>query len=308
MNNENFIVNILDDIFGNHRSHYSHKSQITYDCPVCSYDIKKLEHGDGKGNLEINYEKFVYQCWVCSETHNTKGSLLKLVNKYGSESQIKKIKLYVPDEILQEVKTYESILLPKEFISFSNATEGLKKTHFYKQAYNYLKIRNVSDELIKENKIGFCYEGKYANRIVIPSFNSKGILNYFVCRSYENKPKLKYLNPIQSKEEIIWNESNINWKKTVYLVEGPFDSIFVPNSIALLGKRISENLFKKLYQKAKDIVIILDGDAYEDSVKLFEKLNGGKLLGKVSIIILPKDKDIADLKGEFSDLERIKLY
>lgn len=305
--NEN-IISILDDVLGKHRKHYSHKSQITYDCPVCSYEIKNLDEGDGKGNLEINYNLFVYNCWSCGYSHNTKGSLLKLIKKYGSEVQYKRLLLFTPEDVTKDIIKYEQIKLPSEYISFLNCSDGFKKTHFYKQAYNYLLKRNITDEIINNHGIGFCYEGKYSNRIIIPSFNSEGVLNYFVGRSYENKPTLKYLNPKQLKDEIIWNESNIDWNKTVYLVEGPFDSLFVNNSIALLGKKLSDKLFNLLYNKATEIVIILDGDAYCDSVKLFEKLNGGRLLNKVSLIVLPKDKDIADLKGEINNYEKIKLY
>ena len=55
------IVEILEGILGQPRKHYKDKSQISFDCPVCSYDIKGLEKGDGKGNLEINYESNVYK-------------------------------------------------------------------------------------------------------------------------------------------------------------------------------------------------------------------------------------------------------
>ena len=87
------IVEILEGILGEPRKHYKDKSQISFDCPVCSYDIKGLEKGDGKGNLEINYESNVYKCWACSETNNTHGSVYKLVKQYGTKSDLKKYKL-----------------------------------------------------------------------------------------------------------------------------------------------------------------------------------------------------------------------
>ena len=48
------IVEILEDFLGKSHKHYKDKSQISFDCPVCS-DIKGLERGDGKGNLEVNF-------------------------------------------------------------------------------------------------------------------------------------------------------------------------------------------------------------------------------------------------------------
>jgi len=71
------------------------------------------------------------------------------------------------------------------------------------------------------------------------------------------------------------------------------------NSICLLGKYINENLWEKLYTKAKkNIIVCLDGDAYFDAKKLFEKLNGGVLYNRVKLVKLPKDKDVCDLRGD----------
>ena len=72
------IVEILEDFLGDYKKHYKDKCQISFDCPVCSYDIKGLDKGDGKGNLEVNYFKGVYKCWSCSETHSTHGYINKL--------------------------------------------------------------------------------------------------------------------------------------------------------------------------------------------------------------------------------------
>jgi hypothetical protein len=62
-----------------------------------------------------------------------------------------------------------------------------------------------------------------------------------------------------------------------------------------------------LYEKAKQITIVLDGDAWEDAVNLFHKINTGKLFGKIWVVKLPTDKDIADLKGDFTNLTKIQL-
>ena len=78
------IIEILEDILGEHRGHNDVRGQMSFDCPVCSYDIKGLDVGDGKGNLEVNYKDEVYKCWVCSETHETHGTIYKLIKKFVS--------------------------------------------------------------------------------------------------------------------------------------------------------------------------------------------------------------------------------
>ena len=58
---------------------------------------------------------------------------------------------------------------------------------------------------------------------------------------------------------------------------------------------------EKLYENAKKIVIVLDPDAWDDAERLYHRVNCGKLMGKVWIVKLEGDKDIADLKGDLSE-------
>lgn len=295
------VFEILEDIFGNYKLHNEGKGQVSFDCPVCSYEIKGLDKGDGKGNLEINYKSNVYKCWSCAESHETHGSLYSLIKKYGTPKHLKKYQLLKPEENEDGYKrTYKKVRLPKEFIPFKNVSLGLKLTPHYKQAINYIKSRNITDEMLFRYNIGFCYQGPYENRIIIPSYNEYNELNYFIARSYLTKTKLKYKNPEAQKELIIFNEHLINWDEPIYIVEGAFDSIFIPNSIPMLGKFMSENLYVKLYERAKKIIIILDPDAWEDAERLYHKINCGKLMGKVWIVKLNGNKDIADLQGKIN--------
>lgn len=307
MNEYEPIIEILDDILGEHRLHNEYKGQITYCCPTCSYDIKGLDEPDGKFNLEINYKLGIYHCWVCGETHNTHGNIHKLVKKFGSKNQYKQFKMFYPENDEFYVKPYVQVKLPKEFISFETATNGLKMTHFYKQAYNYLKSRNITDDIIKKFNIGFCYDGEYKNRIIIPSYDINGEVNYFVARSYESKPYMKYKNPEAQKEIIIFNELYVDWNKPIYLVEGVFDSIFLDNAIPMLGKSLSSYLFEVLYKNAKKIIIVLDPDAYDNEVKIYNTLNGGRLMDNIYMTHLTGDKDIADLCGDLTNFPPFKL-
>ena len=74
MDDNPLLLELLQDVLGEINSHYPNKGQISFDCPVCSYDIKGLDKGDGKGNFEVNYNQGVYKCWACSETYGTHGS------------------------------------------------------------------------------------------------------------------------------------------------------------------------------------------------------------------------------------------
>jgi DNA primase len=296
MKEESLLVDLLITMFGEPKSVNESSGQMSVDCPVCSYDIKGLSKTDGKGNLEINFQQHVYKCWACAETHGTHGHLGKLIDKYGSKKDKKVYKLIRPDDYEKKEKVYKPLQLPKEYKKF----EEIHPLHIpRKEAYNYLKKRGITDEIIEKYQIGLCIEGEYSGRIIVPSFNKKGELNFFVSRSWNPRSKLKYKNPEAAKDFLIFNESLIDWKKDIYLVEGVFDSFFLGNSICLLGKYINDNLWEKLYTKAKNnIIVCLDGDAYDDAKKLFDKLNGGVLYNRVKLVRLPKDKDVCDLKGD----------
>jgi DNA primase len=297
------VIEILEDILGDCNMHNDYKGQMSFDCPVCSYDLKGLDHGDGKGNLEVNYKYNVFKCWVCAESNETHGSIYKLVKKFGNPKQLKNYLLLKPDDGEDFSKrVYKTVKLPQDFIPFKEASIGLKMTPYYKQAYNYIKSRNITDLMVQMYNIGFCYRGIYENRIIIPSYDCERRISYFIARSYLNRTKMKYKNPEAQKELIIFNEYLVNWDETIYIVEGAFDSIFISNAIPLLGKFMSDHLFNTLYERAKGkIVIVLDPDAWNDAERLYHKLNCGKLMGRVFAIKLEGDKDIADLQGKLDD-------
>jgi DNA primase len=288
------VVEILEGFLGEPKKHYKDRCQISFDCPVCSYDIKGLEKGDGKGNLEINYESNVFKCWACSETNNTHGSILNLIKRYGTKSDLKKYKLVTPEivKISKEVEDKKIEGLPKEFIPLSDEGYGIG----YEKSMEYLKKRNIDIETIKKYNIGYCDDGDYKGRIIFPSYDIHNDINYFLGRSYSKFSKLKYKNPDIPKTEIIFNENKIIWDSNIYIVEGVFDHIVVPNSIPMLGKVMSENLFTKLVRKAEcKVIILLDSDAYLDAIKLYKKLNSTKLMNRVMIIKLPDGYDISDI-------------
>ncbi len=161
---------------------------------------------------------------------------------------------------------------------------------------------NKKEDYVEEYNIGFCDNGSHSNRIVVPSYDKSGELNYYVARSWIPFTKAKYKNPEAEKDKIIFNEHLIDWSQDIFLVEGVFDAFFLPNSIPMLGKHLSSLLFETLYNKAKkNIIVSLDGDAFNNSIKIYEELNGGELYNRIKIVKLPKDKDVCDLKGQIDE-------
>ena len=291
------LVDLLSEFLGDPHQHYESKGQISFDCPFCA-EGKGLDSGDGKGNLEINYGRHVYKCWACSETHGTHGPLGKLFDQYATKGQKKVYNLIKPEELKQEDVRRPKLRLPEGFTTFKDSNPRFIP---HIEAYRYLTLRGVTDEMIEKYNIGYTVNGDFAYRIIIPSYNLDGQLNYFVARSWVPK-KMKYKNPSVPKDEIIFNEGRIDWDKDIFLCEGAFDSFFLDNSIVMLGKKMSKLLFETLYAKAnKNIIICCDGDAFEDGIRVYAELNGGRLYNKIKIVKLPLDKDVCDLRGQIDE-------
>jgi DNA primase len=291
------LVELLRDVLGNEKQHYETKAQISFDCPVCSEE-KGLDHGDGKGNLEINYSKHVYKCWSCGETLGTQGPLGRLFDKHGTKSQKKVYNLIKPEELKQQEAKKPKLKLPEGYTTFEDSNPRFIP---HIEAYKYLQSRGITDEIIKKYQIGYTVTGDFAYRIIVPSFNKEGVLNYFVARAWV-KSRLKYKNPTAEKDQIIFNENLIDWDKDIHVCEGAFDAFFLENSIVMLGKKMSDLLFSTIYERAnRNIIICLDEDAWTDALKLYHTLNGGRLYNKIKMIKPPKDMDVADLKGKIDE-------
>lgn len=244
---------IITDILGDS---YRSNNERLFSCPYCRHHKKKLS---------VNIEKNVFKCWVCGTTSR---DIRRLVRKFGDFNQLQewdkltnRININEFDDLFAEtpVKQTESqiITLPSGFVSLSNG-----KTLSSFSALNYLKKRGIMDEDILYWKIGYCMEGRYANRIVVPSFDENGNLTYFVARSYSSDPR-KYLNPPVSKD-IIFNELYLEWDTDLVITEGIFDAIVAgPNAVPLLGSTLRANskLFMKIVQNDTPVFLALDPDA-----------------------------------------------
>lgn len=285
------LVFLLESFLGDPRKHNRRARQISFDCPNCSA-IKGIQH-DHKGNLEISYKDGLYNCWACGEVDDTKGRLSNLIRKYADKKTLSEF--FKLNFTFNEFKTVEDkkdeLKLPDEYIKL----DGKLGNPAFNAAFAYLYARGITDHHIKKFEIGYCLLGKYQHRVVIPSYDITNKLNFFVTRAVNPKvTKFKYLNPSVEKQLIIFNERLIDWEKPIFLVEGAFDHIVVPNSIPLLGKKVSDKLFNDLYFKSKNFIIIaLDPDAWDDVFKIYQKLDAGKLYKKVLVTKLPDGIDLS---------------
>ena len=300
------LVYLLDRVIRSKSQKLRKENEYIWFCPFCNHY---------KPKLQINLISEKWHCWVC----NAKGrSLFYLFQKLNSsKSEIDELNNIVGRDFYKSYSDKSSITkkveLPKEFKPFWNGGYGIIKHH----ALNYLYKRNITDEDIIKYNIGYCDYGLYSNRIIIPSYDLEGQLNFFVGRDFYNS-KMKYKN-CTSPKNVVGFDLFINWDEPIVLVEGPFDAIAAKrNAIPLFGKTILSNLKKKIYEKkVTDIYIALDEDALTDSIKIMEEFMKN---GINTYLIKSTQKDPSDIgfykfieltrkakQFKFSDLIKLKL-
>jgi len=254
-------IKILKSEFG---SPWRNGEEYLFYCPKCKHHKKKLS---------INVEKGVFKCWICNISGRQISDLFKICGNYHALAQwgslergvdLSKYESLFGEETKQ---TTEILNLPQSFKTLSGPLNSLKQ-----KPLNYLYSRDINDTDILRWKMGFCDFGPYSSRIIIPSFDCCGNLNYYVGRSY-NEYQYKYKNPSTSKD-IIFNDLNVDWDKDIVLVEGVFDAIKCSNSIPLLGSSLREysELFQKICQRKKEVYLALDADAKEKTFIISKKL------------------------------------
>lgn len=254
-------LSILKRVFGVYESV---GKETLFKCPACDHH---------KNKLSINLEKNAFKCWVC----DYKGkNIRRAIRKYGSYKDLREWEAISgrPDindfDLLfsEQPDKQEDLELPKDFLSLT----GKNINKFGLEAYSYLLSRGLTREDIINWKIGFCHSGEYRNRVIVPSFDEEGKLNYFVGRSYREKT-YKYKNPKVS-NGIVFNELFIDWNKDLTIVEGVFDAIVADNAVPILGSTITKNskLLKNIVLHDTPIYIALDSDAKEKENTIIKTL------------------------------------
>ena len=301
----NKIINLLNRVLNSNGTKLRKQDEYMYWSPFISHH---------KPKLQINITTGKWHCWVSNVGgHN----LFQLFKKVGASNEHFSELGELVDDVPRYKKTKDTskevVQLPKEYKPLWNGGDSIVKRH----ALSYLYKRGINDQDILKYDIGYCDFGLYSNRIIIPSYDSDGKLNFFVGRDFYNG-KMKYRNSPTSKD-IIGFDLFINWDEPIILCEGVFDAMaFRRNAIPLFGKTVMDTLMKKIIEfRVKTIYLGLDNDAIEDAVKITETfINNGIEVRMMNF----KEKDPSETgfsnllylinrtnKTKFSDLMRVRL-
>jgi DNA primase len=255
---------LLESVLGT--SNKTSRGNYSFKCPFCTHHKNKLEINCITNAKSEN----PWHCWVCEAKGKTIRSLFK--NAKIPANKVAELNMIIaPGKEYKQITT--TLELPKEFISLTDIVENKIATIESKHAIKFLRKRGITPEDIIKYNIGFCNDGPYKERVIIPSYDENGIINYFIARAYKDGPT-KYKNPPADAKSAIGWELYINWDAPIILVEGMFDALTIKrNVIPLFGKIIHEKLMKKLVRSSVNrIYIALDPDAIKNAFKYAEQL------------------------------------
>lgn len=217
-------------------------------CPFCQ-DSKKNKF-KSRGYVYRKESNLFYKCHNCGRGYSFGSFLEQLDSSLYKQYILERYKNENRGNIKQpswNVKPTKKLNINNNIFSSLNSIFSLDDNHIAKK---YIKERKIPDKYWKT--LYFCPDFKsFTNkhvpkssinlkegdeRIIIPFWDKNNVLLGYQGRSFSKKSTLKYITiKIDEKNIKIWGLNNVNFNKKIYVLEGPFDSMFLNNSIARMS-------------------------------------------------------------------------
>ncbi len=187
----------------------------------------------------------------------------------------------------------------------------LNKEHF---ALGYLLGRRIPEKYFSElyfvedfctwvntQKPTFQDVKKDHPRIIIPFIDQQGEWFGFQGRSLKVDDKLRYITiMLDENRSKVYGLNRVDFNKTVYVTEGPFDSLYIDNAIAMAGADIDWDMLE-----GKEVVFVFDNEKRNrEIVKRIEKA----ISKGYEVVIWPsslEEKDINDMFNAGHDVQSL---
>jgi hypothetical protein len=270
----------------------------TFRCPYCGDSTKN--NFKTRGYLfKTNAGNYAYKCHNCGVNKSLSNFLsdhfTDLHKSYTFDKFIRSTDDYAPP-IIHKPKHYKLELFSK----FPLISE-LHKDHAAKK---YIISRKLPQSLLSE--VYFVSEWKKFVNSVKPTYKSTEfeesrivvplIINFelvgFQGRLVGTQSGIRYMTIMLVDAPKIYGCDHIDWAKPVYVVEGIYDSLFVPNCIAMLGSDINLEFLEQ--HKDSKFIFLFDNEPY--SQQIIQKMNKIVFLGYSVCIWVDgiKEKDLND--------------
>jgi hypothetical protein len=257
-------VSILREVFPEFRIRKGCEFVTFCPSPKCA------KHAKDKMKLEVNLISDRFACWRCQY----KGITLRLLKDYGFGDARKRFAALIGRRHEEETQDH-SVKLPEEYEAVFDRTN----TEMSQDAAGWLESLGVPVEVAFQNRVGFCYSGRYRDRMIFPSFDEYGRLNYFTTRHLYESGKYKWLNCESPVKSCIFNEMMIDWSKPIILVESVKSYLkhfsAIENIVCINGKKMNTNykLFEKIIlNEVPKIYVAFDAEADKEALIAMREL------------------------------------
>lgn len=236
------------NLLSNRLERFSVKSlqpyRVNCRCPLCGDSQKSRSKARG-WILERNHDLTVFYCHNCSASHNLR-YFLKLIdpllyNDYVTEHGLEKLSNKKEEKIQFKVPEFRKVgspllkikkisqLMPTHKARVYVESRKIPANKHYKLYYTSKFVEWVNSLI--PNKLDM----KEHSRLILPFIDSENQVFGFQGRAFDDK-SIRYLTIMldESKEKIFGLNELISTKK-YYIVEGPIDSLFLDNCIAMAG-------------------------------------------------------------------------
>jgi len=291
-------------------------------CPICGDSTKNKNKT--RGFFFVNKNKYFYKCHNCGVSCNLYGFLEKvspsLCKEYSLEvwkdgDGLKTKKKTEPVVAIKKIKKKYTIELPsvselppnhpcRTFVELRKIPRTAWKYLYYAEDFGVWArtINSESAEALEQS-----------SRLVIPIVNEKGELvgaqgrALSVTGDRNARKTARYITiKTEGQEHKGWFGLDRVDTGTVYVVEGPLDSLFIPNCVAMIG--LSDALNVPSHLKSRSLVYLIDNEPRNEAVVL----TIGKLLDQdKKVCVWPdhiKHKDLNDMiMAGISEKELIKI-
>ena len=225
---------------------FSRKKADLYNfrCPYCGDSQKR--RNKARGYLFKIKNDFVFKCHNCG-MGRTLSNFLKDQDSFLHDQYVM--------EKFKEGKSGKGTTVPKpkfnfkepKFVKHDTGLEKISDLNISHPARVYLEQRGIKDleyfyycpkfkEWTNSQKKTFDTLRQDGPRIIIPFKDKQGNLFGYQGRSLAPKAKLRYITIMLDEEQPkIFGQDRINTDESIYIVEGPFDSTFIKNSVAMAG-------------------------------------------------------------------------
>lgn len=137
-------------------------------------------------------------------------------------------------------------------------------------------------------------------RLVIPFINEHGRVTAIAGRAFGDEQPKYYTIKVKEDAPKIFGMERINHAKTIYVVEGPIDSLFLPNCVAVAGSAFD---LPEIQSIKDNVVLIPDNEPRnKEIVKMVDKY----IQNEYKVVMFPdtvREKDINEmiLTGKTTD-------